>query len=649
MNFKPGILLTLIILLSYDSVMSQQTVADSLLAAYTSEKTDTAKVYILRSLIEEQIKTGQISKAKQTLRTMLLQADATDDNFYRAIANNLGSFVYASEANADSMLYFVDKALGFLKNEQGKEAIEAKIVANNNAAAAYSSSGNMKKTIEILINNLSLIQFVGNDRLYLLTLGNIAAGFTMTHDFQKAYEYAMQSANLADKPGTEPGNQASTYITAAVACDNLNKTKEQKHYLDKAKEALEKLGESPRWVHYYAHLALYYADTGQGEKALSTANKAFDLLKKYPERSNMYMAYMALRKAEYSMKHYKKARAAALKEYELAIEDNYTDHMITSAKDIADFSADAGDYKMAFEHMKRFNHLNDSLQSQENTQKINELEARLRTAQKEEKITQLQLDKRKTALQMKDQKFTNTLLGVGVIILLLTLLYLYTLYKNNKRNEAYRLNELRQQKELQVTQAVLEGEERERRRIARDLHDGLGGALSGIKMQLSGQQKQSDTQVLDKTILQLEQSIGELRRIARNLMPETLIRSGLEVALRDLCVSLSSGNTSIEFQPAGFQKSTPVQSQVNIYRIIQELLANAMRHGQASTIIVQCIQEGSHFFITVEDNGKGFDSREPSTGMGLSNIRNRINLMKGTIKVDSVINQGTTVNIELYV
>ena len=202
-----------------------------------------------------------------------------------------------------------------------------------------------------------------------------------------------------------------------------------------------------------------------------------------------------------------------------------------------------------------------------------------------------------------------------------------------------------------MAQAMLEGEERERERVARDLHDGLGGALSGIKLKLSGQQKKESIPVIDHVILQLEDSINELRNISRNLMPEALLRSGLEVALHDLCISMKREDMLIEFQSAGIHKGNPLSSQVNIYRIIQELLSNAIQHSGADKILLQSIQEEKRFYITIEDNGCGFDSDniQNAKGLGWSNIQNRVNYMKGKMDVDSIIHQGTTINIELNI
>ncbi len=173
------------------------------------------------------------------------------------------------------------------------------------------------------------------------------------------------------------------------------------------------------------------------------------------------------------------------------------------------------------------------------------------------------------------------MLGIISTFLLLLTFVLIFYYRNNKKllkqkeiNHQQQLKEMRQQHQLKFTQAMLEGEERERQRVARDLHDGLGGLLAGIKIKLSSQVKAENNAGFDRVILQLDQSITELRRIARNMMPESLLKSGLEEAINDLCESLSSDQTKIEFQAYGIQKNMPIATQANIYRIVQELLSN---------------------------------------------------------------------------
>jgi two-component system NarL family sensor kinase len=146
-------------------------------------------------------------------------------------------------------------------------------------------------------------------------------------------------------------------------------------------------------------------------------------------------------------------------------------------------------------------------------------------------------------------------------------------------------------------------------------------------------------------------SANELRRIARNMMPESLLLLGLEPALKDMCDSLSTDETQVVFQAFGINTAMHQEIQVNIYRIVQELLTNAFRHAHASEILVQCSQNSSRFFITMEDNGKGFDATasDARPGIGLSNARSRVEYLNGKLDISSVIGEGTTINIEFDV
>src|SRR5690606_5199917 len=122
---------------------------------------------------------------------------------------------------------------------------------------------------------------------------------------------------------------------------------------------------------------------------------------------------------------------------------------------------------------------------------------------------------------------------------------------------------------------------------------------------------------LETTIQDLDYCIAELRQISRNLMPESLLRSGLETALSDLCGTLANEELDIEFQSNGLNPGISVDIQVNAYRIVQELLTNAIRHGKATNIIVQCLQSRQGIYLTVEDNGSGFVPSDAGTSMGI--------------------------------
>jgi two-component system, NarL family, sensor kinase len=177
--------------------------------------------------------------------------------------------------------------------------------------------------------------------------------------------------------------------------------------------------------------------------------------------------------------------------------------------------------------------------------------------------------------------------------------------------------------------------------------------LAGVKINLSKiAENQSSVHManadITKVIQQLDGSVNELRRIARNMMPESLIQFGLEVSLRDMCEAVSTPATMVEFQAFSIYEKLSKDVQITIYRIVQELLTNALRHSSASEILVQCSLNDNMFYITIEDNGTGFDlsSGALQKGIGIGNVRNRVDYLRGKIDIQSNPAQGTTVNIE---
>lgn len=215
------------------------------------------------------------------------------------------------------------------------------------------------------------------------------------------------------------------------------------------------------------------------------------------------------------------------------------------------------------------------------------------------------------------------------------------------------LKDAEHRQQMHIAKALMQGEEMERKRLAVDLHDGLGGRLAGIKINLSRIATNATTTDADfgNVIRQLDISSNELRRIARNMMPESLLQLGLQAALLDMCDSVSTIEARVIFQGYEIKPAIAPEIQMHIYRIVQELVTNAVRHGRATEILAQCSQNNSTFYITVEDNGIGFDSTSGANknGIGLMSVKNRVGYLMGKFDIVSETNQGTTVNIEFNV
>jgi signal transduction histidine kinase len=276
-----------------------------------------------------------------------------------------------------------------------------------------------------------------------------------------------------------------------------------------------------------------------------------------------------------------------------------------------------------------------------------ELNIKYETEKKEMQITTLQEEKR----------LMVWLSVAGGAVLLLALaafffLWRWTMQKQRlaekqKELAEQQVKQLEQEKQLIATQAVLDGEVQERIRLARDLHDSLGSILAAAKYNLLGIKQISllgkdEQECYGKTVSLLDDSMNEMRRVAHHLMPDALSRFGLKPAISDFCDTLPS----IQFVWYGDESRFDAKLEEVVYRIIHELISNALKHSGASHIFVQVIQEPRRIAFTVQDDGNGFDPETAAAGMGLSNIRTRVASFGGIMNINSKAGEGTETNIE---
>ncbi len=245
-------------------------------------------------------------------------------------------------------------------------------------------------------------------------------------------------------------------------------------------------------------------------------------------------------------------------------------------------------------------------------------------------------------------------LMLTALAMLTLLFYAYTQRsKHMKQREKLHnlaIDQERQHAKISMLTALLD--EQERARIARDLHDGLGGLLSGTKLQLSHLNDKASLEVqekMQKGISQLDMAVDELRRVAHNLTPDLLQKFGLQEALNDYASRMCNEQLDIDVQFLHYTNSLTPDQQLLIYRIIQELVNNAIKHADPSQIIIQLVEEDQQFNITVEDDGKGFDYdlSNLNKSAGLQNIKSRVEFLKGSFQVHSETGQGSS--FEIYI
>lgn len=304
-----------------------------------------------------------------------------------------------------------------------------------------------------------------------------------------------------------------------------------------------------------------------------------------------------------------------------------------------------GDFQKAFQYFMKRSALRDSLYALEKTRQIEELNTKYETAQREQ---QIQNQQNKIRLQ------NFLFIGIAGLILLAGLL-IYSQYKRYRlRKETQLQAEIMRQQEIAV-KAVMEAEENERERIAKDLHDGVGQMMSAAKMNLSAFESEiqfsnaEHKESFEKIISLVDESCKEVRTVSHIMMPNALLKSSLGAAIREFVDKLNNKTLKVHVYTEGLDERLDSNVETVLYRVIQECVNNTIKHAGATTLDISLIKDKDGISGTIEDNGKGFDTtdKEKFEGIGLKNITTRIEYLKGTVDFDSALGRGTVVALHV--
>ena len=324
-----------------------------------------------------------------------------------------------------------------------------------------------------------------------------------------------------------------------------------------------------------------------------------------------------------------------------------------------------GNTVRAFDYLEKLNTVNDSIFRQKINIQNEKIAFEYEYRQKQLKDSLIY----QTQLAIGDKKITATRnrLIISVLLLLLAVLLVIIGYSRSKllrrQNllahqkhalQEQKIKELENERQILASQGVLQGQESERSRLAKDLHDGLGGLLTGAKHSIIHMKETiiidgDAIAIFEKSLGMIDTAMTELRRVAQNMMPEALAKFGLEEALKDYCASACTRDVKVVFESFGDSLHLDHSRAIFIYRIIQELVNNAVKHAEATQVMVQLVKGEGWITLSVEDNGKGFDvnNLKESTGSGWSNIKSRVGYLNGNLDLRSEKGTGTSVNIEI--
>lgn len=625
-------------------VLAQSSKLYDLLKALPDSKEDTAKVMLLLKINSEYSNTGEFDSALLYLNQA--QKLVEEKNFSGWIPRVNTAFIlyYYNNNNYNKTKEYALKNLVIAENNKD-DILLAK--AYNNLTAVFTHFGNNRQAIDYALKCLAMSEKTKDSTDFPARYATVSNTYLNLGQNEKAISYANKAIEL--------GAAFKDTVALITGLNNLAAAYSAEHKLDSAiyygnKQVFlaQQTGDMANEVYGLINLTYRYfliGDLPGVERTLAMLAKVEDQM---PDKTILAEIYVAKALPHILRKEYQPAQSLLDSCITLATSENAINALGNAYRSYAKMLFMQGKIKEAEDYLYKF----DALQMEANINELNfyieDMEVKYETEKKEDQIR----------LQQATIRQKNTLnyilIGSALSLLIISILS-YRNYRHRQKLQQQRIAELETEKQLTATEAILKGEEQERSRLAKDLHDGLGGMLSGIKYSLNNMKENmimapGDVQAFEHSIHMLDSSISEMRRVAHNLMPESLLKFGLDEALNDFCKEISNnGMLKVVYQSFGLKdKSIDRSLSVTTYRIVQELLNNIIKHANATQAIVQVSVSETQLAITVEDDGKGMDKDTLKTaqGIGWKNIRSRVNYHKGVINMQSELGKGASVFIE---
>ncbi|SHJ79013.1 Tetratricopeptide repeat-containing protein [Reichenbachiella agariperforans] len=483
----------------------------------------------------------------------------------------------------------------------------------------------------------------------------------IVHQEQSHYEEAIRYFNEA--LAMNPSMKAKVTILG-----NIGLTKQKQGHFDSASyyyefglNLAEQVQDSASVYVIVDYLTSLYWEEGRAQEALPFC---LDLVNYSLSQGNeiaLVHPYNMLGLIYNQLKSYQLADDYYQKSLELARKYELSNEVFILAN-MAINQAAYGNYKLAYDNMFVHSQMKDTLYSLDKNKQLEEVLAKYESEKKEKEIAMLQSEQLMQKANLEKHELIRNVAIVGSVcmsIVLISFIFVYAQKLKTSQLLAQKNDEINQQvikdilkeNEIKTIKASLAGQERERVRMAKELHDGVAGSLAAVKLNLR-HVEDSKGLGLDLIISAVGDIYEEVRSLSHNLTPFKVMSAPFVALIQDYVHEIADA-TGVDFQLVTSQElnlnDMPVQFKVDLYRIIQELVANVVKHASAKSAEVSLTKNDREINLIVEDDGRGFDRSQKNKGIGLENIKHRLETLKGTMHIDSSVGRGTIVNIDLTV
>ncbi|MBR9846906.1 MAG: sensor histidine kinase, partial [Algicola sp.] len=484
------------------------------------------------------------------------------------------------------------------------------------------------------------------------------SGLAQSYDYNTNKAYRLDYLNLLELKATEFNNVSYKIIHDFLKGNYYQLRDEDSKAIEFYNKTLQydfKKRDSTTLLYALNSLGvLYQENLKNSDSALFYYKKKLDIINSntsfqfpsnyfstYINIANSYKSKNALEKAEY---YYNLADSVDLKE-------NNMFYKALLKQNLSELNANKNDYKLAYTHLLEYNTLSDSINLEEQRTSI----ARIKEEFDNQKL-------RADNLESEAKRKQNQNIAVGLAgSLALGSIIAFLLFKNTKRKqklaeqekelETQKLANVLKEQELNAIDAMIEGQEKERQRIANDLHDDLGGLMANVKLHFNALKDQKSQELFNRTNMLIDEAYEKVRTIAHAKNSGVIAKQGLLKAIQQMADKVSASNKiTINVIDHGLDERLENSLELTIFRIIQELITNVIKHANADEVNIHITNHEDALNIMVEDNGKGFNASQitkTKKGMGISSIDKRIEHLNGTMTIESEEHQGTTIIIDI--
>jgi len=515
---------------------------------------------------------------------------------------------------------------------------------DNKAGVAYYFKGSYDSAAVLYQRSLANTRRNADQKALAALLNDIGRLYRKTKDLDRSLTFYNEALDIYRKLKDDDGIATILNESGVV----FEYKADYPEAISRYKESLairEKMNDSLGISYSYSFLGGVYNLQKDFDNARKHHEYALDIRKKLKDSfaivltlSDLGVMYKDMGQYDASIQYFSQCNA-------LAEAMGYPQMLLENYRTMAELEEGRKRPEQALIYLKRYGALKDSLLNSEKIKQIEELNTKYETEKKEQ-----QLKLQQAQISRKNILIWGISLG-GLLLIVAG----FSMYRRKQAQNKLALQETINIEQEKAARAVIEAEENERKRIAAELHDGVGQMMSAAKMNLSAFESElaftNDLQKksFENVINLVDMSCKEVRSVSHQMMPNALLKKGLADAVREFIDRIDHRVIQVSLHAEGLREKLDANTETVLYRVIQECVNNVLKHAEASRLDISLIKDADGISATIEDNGKGFDAAKlkEAEGIGVKNIRSRVQFLKGTVEFDSSPGQGTLVAIHI--